>query len=113
MKNRDILNVLTANRLTDGEAVWFGVDGNWIETLEGSATAETAEAVEALEAIAARDVAANLVIDVALIDVRRVDGALWPVRLRERIRASGPTFRTDLGKQAKAPAGDHASPSAA
>lgn len=102
MKNTDTLKVLTANRLTDGEAVWFGSCGSWIETLDGAEAAETPELAEALEAIAARDVAANLVVDVALIDVRRVDGDLWPVRLRERIRAVGPTFRTDLGKQAKA-----------
>ncbi len=101
MKNTDTLKVLTANRLTDGEAVWFGTNGSWIETIDGAETAESPELAEALEAIAARDVAANLVVDVALIDVRRVDGELWPVRLRERIRATGPTFRTDLGKQAR------------
>ena len=104
MKSRETLKVLTANRLIDGEAVWFGSDGQWIERLEGAHVAETAAAVEALEAIAARDVTANLVVDIALIDVQRVNGGLWPVRLRERIRASGPTFRTDLGKQAANPA---------
>ena len=97
---RDTLKVLTANRLVDGEAVWFGA-GRWLERLEGSVVAETADAVAALEAIAARDVAANLVVDVALIDVERCGGGLWPIRLRERIRAAGPTFRADLGKQAK------------
>lgn len=101
MKGKDTVKVLTANRLRDGEAVWFGADGSWIETLEGAEVAETPELVEALEAIAARDIAANLVIDVAIIDVRSVDGALRPVRLRERIRAAGPTFRADLGKQAR------------
>ena len=105
MKSRDSLKVLTANRLTDGEAVWFGAGGQWIETLQGAETADTPENVQALEAVAARDVAGNLVVDVAIIDVKRVDGALFPVRLRERIRATGPTFRTDLGKQAK----DHVS----
>ncbi|HMB47611.1 MAG TPA: DUF2849 domain-containing protein [Afifellaceae bacterium] len=101
MKRKDISKVLTANRLVDGEAVWFGENGRWIETLDGSQVADSLDQVEALEAIAARDVAANLVVDVALIDVRRAEGALWPVRLRERIRAIGPTFRTDLGKQSK------------
>jgi hypothetical protein len=105
MKSKDSLKVLTANRLTDGEAVWFGAGGQWIETLQGAEAAETPELIEALEAVAARDVAANLVIDAAIIDVKRVDGALFPVRLRERIRATGATFRTDLGKQAK----DHVS----
>ncbi len=42
-------------------------------------------------------------VDVKLIDVDLVDGAIVPVRLRERIRAAGPTNRTDLGKQARPP----------
>jgi hypothetical protein len=40
------------------------------------------------------------VVDVNLIDVTVVDGLVEPVRLREKIRAAGPTIRTDLGKQA-------------
>ena len=27
------MKVLTANRLTDGEAVWYTADGGWAETL--------------------------------------------------------------------------------
>ncbi len=99
-RKQTILKVLTANRLVDGEAVWFG-GGRWLEELEGSQVADTADAVEALHAIAARDIAANLVVDVALIDVERRGGGLRPIRLRERIRATGPTFRNDLGKQAR------------
>ncbi|TIX08984.1 MAG: DUF2849 domain-containing protein, partial [Mesorhizobium sp.] len=37
---------------------------------------------------------------VNLIDVTVVDGLVEPVRLREKIRAAGPTIREDLGKQA-------------
>ena len=40
-------------------------------------------------------------VDVNLIDVDLVDGEIVPLRLRERIRAAGPTNRTDLGKQAR------------
>ena len=36
-----------------------------------------------------------------LIDVQLVDGAIRPTRLREQIRAAGPTNRNDLGKQAR------------
>ena len=100
MSKKSNAKVLTANRLVDGEAVWFGTGGQWIETLEGARIANAPEDVAALETIAARDVAANLVIDISLIDVKQVDGAIHPLRLRERIRATGPTFRTDLGKQA-------------
>jgi hypothetical protein len=41
------------------------------------------------------------VLDVDIIDVELVDGAIVPIRLRERIRAAGPTNRADLGKQAR------------
>ena len=54
-----------------------------------------------LEGVAERDVAANLVVDVALIDVVRKGQDLYPIRLRERIRAAGPSIRPDLGKQAR------------
>ena len=97
----ETVKVLTANRLIDGEAVWYG-SGQWLESLQGSATAETDEAVKLLEGVAERDVAANLVVDVALIDVVQKGQDLYPIRLRERIRAAGPSIRLDLGKQARA-----------
>ena len=45
--------------------------------------------------------AAQKIVDVALIDVALEHGAYQPIRLRERIRAAGPTNRLDLGKQAE------------
>ncbi|RUX90120.1 DUF2849 domain-containing protein, partial [Mesorhizobium sp. M7D.F.Ca.US.004.01.2.1] len=47
-----------------------------------------------------RAYAANEVVDVNLIDADVVNGVVEPVRLREKIRAAGPTIRNDLGKQA-------------
>jgi hypothetical protein len=35
-----------------------------------------------------------------LFDVREAAGRTVPVKVREAIRAAGPTVRTDLGKQA-------------
>jgi hypothetical protein len=94
------LKVLTANRLSDGIAVWLGADGAWIETLDDAFVARHDEALSGLEdaeRVARFD---NQVVDVAVIDVEEKDGHLRPTRLRERIRAAGPTIRTDLGKQA-------------
>ena len=59
------------------------------------------EAEARLEAIGKAAYANNEVVDVNLIDIDLVDGAIVPPRLRERIRAAGPTNRTDLGKQAR------------
>jgi hypothetical protein len=93
------MKVLTANRLTDGVAVWYA-DGGWAETVEGSDIAPDKAAEDRLEAIGAAAYANNEVVDVNLIDVDVVNGVVEPVRLREKIRAAGPTIRNDLGKQA-------------
>jgi len=94
------MKILTANRLTDGECLWWG-DGAWNETIEGADIAADKEAEARLDAIGKEAFAANFVLDVAVIDVELVDGAIRPLRLRERIRAAGPTVRNDLGKQAR------------
>lgn len=95
------MKVLTANRLGDGEAVWYATGPGWIETIEGADIAQDKAQEEALEAIGKAAFAANLVLDVDIIDVDLIEGAIVPLRLRERIRAAGPTNRTDHGKQAR------------
>lgn len=94
------MKVLTANRLTDGEAVWYA-NGGWAETVDNADLANDKAAEDRLEAIGAAAYADNEVVDVNLIDVTVVNGAVEPVRLREKIRAAGPTNRNDLGKQAR------------
>lgn len=98
-RKQDIAKVLTANRLHDGEAVWLTVGGVWVEHLDGALVARHPEAVAALEE-AKQTASSNLVLDLEIIDVEERAGRLHPVRLRERIRALGPTVRPDLGKQA-------------
>ncbi|OBQ74140.1 DUF2849 domain-containing protein [Mesorhizobium sp. WSM3873] len=93
------MKVLTANRLSDGIAVWY-VDGGWAETVSRADIAHDKAAEDRLEAIGAAAAANNEVVDVNLIDVTVINGVVEPVRLREKIRAAGPTIRTDIGKQA-------------
>lgn len=93
------MKVLTANRLSDGIAVWYA-DGGWAETVGHADIAHDKTAEDRLEAMGAAASANNEVVDVNLIDVTVADGLVEPVRLREKIRAAGPTTRTDLGKQA-------------
>ncbi|MET3582542.1 hypothetical protein ABID19_005604 [Mesorhizobium robiniae] len=94
------MKVLTANRLADGEAVWYA-NGGWAETIDNADVADDKAAEDRLEAIGAAAYANNEVVDVNLIDVTVVSGVVEPVRLREKIRAAGPTNRNDLGKQAR------------
>ena len=91
--------MLTAKRLNDGIAVWYA-DGGWPETIGNADLAHDKAAEDRLEAIGAAAYANNEVVDVNLIDVTVVDGVVEAVRLREKIRAAGPTIRGDLGKQA-------------
>ncbi|TIQ38402.1 MAG: DUF2849 domain-containing protein [Mesorhizobium sp.] len=93
------MKVLTANRLSDGIAVWYA-DGDWAETVGHADIAHDKVAEDRLEAIGAAAAANNEVVDVNIIDVTVINGLVEPVRLREKIRAAGPTIRTDIGKQA-------------
>lgn len=96
--------VLTANRLTDGIAVWLDAGGKWVESLQDALVARHAEAASALEEIGKRDFSANLVVDVNVIEVEEVAGVIRPLRLRERIRAAGPTMEYANGFAAADPA---------
>jgi hypothetical protein len=95
------MKILTANRLTDGEAVWYAADGSWAEDIAASEVVGDKDSEARLEAIGKAAYENDEVVDVNLIDVSVVDGAIVPQRLRERIRAAGPTNRLDLGKQAR------------
>ncbi|MCU0830871.1 MAG: DUF2849 domain-containing protein [Rhizobiaceae bacterium] len=95
------LKVLTANRLCDGIAVWLGRGGLWVEHVEEAWAAATPEAITQLEDVAAATLAKAQHCDVNLIDVEDTAQGLRPLKLRERIRAQGPTIRLDLGKQAE------------
>jgi len=97
------MKILTANRLADGEVVWLAADHSWATSIAEAEIAHDAATEEKLERAGRAAFLKNEVVDVALIDVAVVDGAIRPLRLRERIRAAGPTNRRDLGKQARPP----------
>jgi hypothetical protein len=93
-----MLRVITANRLIDGEVVfWSGQD--WVESFaqalvfEDDALAETAEAEAKTEV--------THLVDPYLIEVMEMGGRFAPVSFRERLRALGPTNKPDHGKQAQ------------
>jgi hypothetical protein len=100
----DALKVLTANRLGDGIAVWLGRDRTWVEQVEDAWATSSPEDVATLEALAADVIKAERHNDVTLIDVEETPSGPRPLKLRELIRARGPTIRLDLGKQAVMPA---------
>mgnify|MGYP003148752295 CR=1 FL=1 len=84
--------ILTANRLIDGVSVWFSANGEWVENIHEGFVARHEEAVKALEDAGAAAQADNSVVDANLIDIEEGEGGLRAIRLRERIRADGPTI---------------------
>ncbi len=88
-------NVVTANRLTDGIVVYLAPDGIWVEDIARARIASTENETKALEDVAAKDVKARKVVAVYPMEVALVDGAVDPLSVREKIRAS---HRTTLTK---------------
>lgn len=100
--------VMTANRLRDGDVVFLTRAGVWAEAIDDAALVQEPQAVAALEARAKADVEANIVTGPYLFDAERVSGRVRALHIRERIRTLGPTVRVDLGKQAEGTAGGFA-----
>jgi hypothetical protein len=92
--------MLTANRLRDGDVLYRKGDG-WVLFLnEGDVYPDQAGADAALAAATA-ELSANEFVAPYLFEVRDVNGAIRPVKEREIIRAAGPTVHPHTGKQAK------------
>ena len=89
--------MLTANRLRDGEVVYWR-DGQWVEDYAQGQIFAGEPAADAALAAAQDFVKRNIVVATYLFDVK-ADGS--PVKEREIIRAAGPSVRTDMGKQAR------------
>ena len=98
--------MVTANRLSDGLVVFLTAAGAWTEDFHAGAVLTDAAGKAAALAQGAKSAAANEVVDPYWIDLERRGGHFVPKALREAIRASGPTMRRDLGKQAEGQAPD-------
>src|ERR1700712_1783401 len=90
--------MLTANRLRDGDVLYRKGDG-WVLTLADGDVYDEAGAAAALAAAQAETVR-NMFVAPYLFEVRVAGDVIAPVKEREIIRAAGPTVRADLGKQA-------------
>lgn len=97
--------VMTANRLGDGEVVFLTRAGTWSEKIDDAVLALEPQAVKAIEIRADGDEKANLVTGPYLFAATRVAGHVRAEHIRERIRTLGPTVREDLGKQSEGTAG--------
>ena len=105
--------VMTANRLRDGEVVFLTRSGEWNEKIDEAVLALEPQATAALEARAKDDEKATLVTGSYLSDAERRDGRVRAAHIRERMRTLGPTVRLDHGKQADGTGGGFAAPDGA
>jgi|GEM_PF-189580 hypothetical protein len=93
----EFLMALTANRLSEGDVV-FWASGQWVDQFaEAELFTEEATAEAAVALAKAQN---RVVVDAYLIDVTRSEQGLAPVSYRERLRALGPTNELGHGKQA-------------
>jgi hypothetical protein len=91
--------MLTANRLVDGDVLYWKA-GQWVLSLKDADVFADAKDADAALAAAQKYVADNVVVNPYLFDVKIDAKGSHPVKEREIIRAAGPTVRFDLGKQA-------------
>ncbi|MAU40298.1 MAG: hypothetical protein CMF31_01630 [Kordiimonas sp.] len=84
------LNVITANRLAEGNIVYLILEegrGQWTTDL-ANATIFTDETLAQGQSVAANDMAHNTIVDAYVVSV---DQDKNPLSQREKIRAGGPT----------------------
>lgn len=99
------LHVMTGYRLTDGIVIWLTADNEWSEWVEDAATAAAAAEADALTAQAKEWERRNQVYEIYLVDVALKDGKPWPVKMREAMRAQGPSIHPQFGKQSERASG--------
>ena len=94
------VQIFNANDILSGRVVYLTKEGGWSEQIDDAVTFETPEDEARLKQIADAAFEARRVVDVVPIEVSVANGAIRPCVYRERVRAQGPSVRTDLGKQA-------------
>ena len=91
--------VVTANRLDDGAVVYLTAEGDWSELIIDSRTLSNEGEREALLAEAAHAVARQEVVEPYVVAVKDDSGTIRPTRIREQIRAEGPSVRQHANDQ--------------
>ena len=92
------LQIFTGNRVADGIVVYLDAAGGWMESLDQSLVIDGDKELAHAAATAEAAAEAAVVVDPYAIEVTQENGAIRPVRLRERIRAFGPPVHPDFAK---------------
>jgi hypothetical protein len=84
------MDILTGNELLSGATVYLDRDGNWVEELQ-QARVFLKEEAEARDAAIAATKKTMRIVSLEIETATLKDGMIHPDRIRERIRAEGPT----------------------
>lgn len=108
MAKKPVLQIVTANHLTEGHSVFLADDG-WTTDHTRARVAVSAETAADLERAAKRDEDGNIVVGVYLVDVALgAAGTPEPTHYREKLRASArPSFWTGAPSPFPAPRAPH------
>lgn len=85
--------VLTANQLSDGMAVFLSKDNVWLTSIENAQFARSEEEATDLEARALPAIRSNDIVDPYLIEIEETEAGPVPVQFRERRRIAGPSVQ--------------------
>ncbi|MEP2943795.1 MAG: DUF2849 domain-containing protein [Hyphomicrobiales bacterium] len=86
------MQAITANHLTGGHVLFFATGGGWSKDISDAALYSDADSLASALALASKDEEAGHIVAVYEIDIIFEDDAPVPKKLRERIRAEGPTI---------------------
>ncbi len=84
------MDILVGNELTSGAAVYLDANNNWVEAMQSARCFAKSE-VELRDAAITASKATGRILGIEIETVTVIDGVLVPERLREKIRAKGPT----------------------
>lgn len=84
------MEILTGNELMSGATVYLAPSGEWVEDLQSARLFGPDEA-EARDAAIARTKKTLRILSLETETVTQRNGLIYPDRIRERIRAEGPT----------------------
>jgi hypothetical protein len=80
--------LISANRLSDGLVVFYTAEGTWSEAVSDAVLYDEENPPQL--AVAAKDVLE--IVGAYTVEVEQSENGLRPLRVRERIRLSGPTI---------------------
>jgi len=92
---------ITANRLSDGLVVFLSEAGEWSLSVGDAALFADGPELEKALAFGKEQHEARIILDPYAIDMEVVGDTARPTRLRERIRAIGPTIAYGDAERAK------------